>query len=100
MSEITVYKGSPSGEILEKVPTPEPKDTEALVRVTHSGICGSDLHFVNRDMVLGHEGTGIVEKIGPMVRDLKMCFSFPFLFSVLLGWCLELIARADTEQWR
>lgn len=73
MSEITMYKGSSSGEILEeKVPTPEPKDTEVLVRVTHSGICGSDLHFVHRDMVLGHEGAGVVEKVGPAAKTLKM----------------------------
>lgn len=73
MAQTTKYKGSPSREIIEvTAPTPEPGEGEVLVRVTHSGICGSDLHFVDKDMVLGHEGAGFVETIGPKVGDFKM----------------------------
>ena len=53
-----------------------PKDV--LVRITHSGICHSDLHRVttgNRDwetpMILGHEGAGVVEHVGEGVTGIK-----------------------------
>jgi threonine dehydrogenase-like Zn-dependent dehydrogenase len=58
----------------------EPKleeDTDAIVRLTASAICGTDLHMIRgtlADMkpgtILGHEGVGIVEKVGKGVRNL------------------------------
>ena len=62
---------------------PEPtimKGTDALVRVTKAGICGSDLHFFNNGadlgMVegtrLGHEFVGVVEAVGDGVRTLSV----------------------------
>jgi threonine dehydrogenase-like Zn-dependent dehydrogenase len=65
---------------LEDVPEPELQDpTDAIVRLTASAICGTDLHFVRgtfRGMkegrVLGHEGVGIVEQLGSMVRNLEV----------------------------
>ncbi len=51
--------------------------TDAIVRLTSSAICGTDLHFVRgtftgmRDgIILGHEGVGVVEEVGDMVRNL------------------------------
>lgn len=77
MSEITIYKGSPSGEIVQdRRSLPRPTGSYVLVRVTHSGICGSDQHFLHRDMVLGHEGAGMVEGVGDRVRELKVYVSF------------------------
>nr|WP_181707750.1 zinc-dependent alcohol dehydrogenase [Chthonobacter rhizosphaerae] len=62
---------------LDDVPEPiiqEP--TDAIVRLTASAICGTDLHFVRGSFegmkpgtILGHEGVGIVEAVGPMVRN-------------------------------
>lgn len=59
---------------------PEPKieaSTDAIVRLTASAICGTDLHFIRGTMpdlqpgtVLGHEGVGVVEEMGPDVRNL------------------------------
>jgi len=59
----------------------EPKlnaPTDALVRLTASAICGTDLHRVRGTMtgmkpgtVLGHEGVGVVEQVGPEVRNFK-----------------------------
>lgn len=50
------------------------KDTDALIRITHSAICGTDLHLVRGTMagmkkgtVLGHEAVGIVEEVGSAV---------------------------------
>ena len=60
---------------------PEPsleQATDAIVRVTHAGICGSDLHLYHHavpDMhagdILGHELVGIVERIGPEVYGIN-----------------------------
>ncbi|WP_020659552.1 zinc-dependent alcohol dehydrogenase [Amycolatopsis benzoatilytica] len=66
-----------TGDIrLDEVPDPkilEPSD--AIVRITRSAICGTDLHLVRGTMpgmaegtVLGHEAVGVVEEVGPAVR--------------------------------
>jgi S-(hydroxymethyl)glutathione dehydrogenase/alcohol dehydrogenase len=55
-----------------------PKDGEVLVRVAASGLCHSDDHFATGDIPVGHlplcgghEGSGIVEEVGPGVRELR-----------------------------
>lgn len=54
-----------------------PRDDQVLVRIHASGVCHSDLHVLDGDwpveepIVLGHEGAGVVEAVGPAVRDLK-----------------------------
>jgi S-(hydroxymethyl)glutathione dehydrogenase/alcohol dehydrogenase len=55
---------------------PEPVGDQVRVRLTASGVCHSDLHAFNGDwtvplpLVLGHEGAGVVESVGPDVRDV------------------------------
>lgn len=49
-----------------------PEGRQVLVGITHSGLCGTDEHYVQQPMVLGHEGVGIVEAVGESVADLKM----------------------------
>ena len=64
---------------LDNVPDASIKEsTDAVVRLTASAICGTDLHFVRGTFpgvkpgtVLGHEGVGIVEEVGKGVRNLK-----------------------------
>lgn len=64
---------------VDDVPEPKIKDpTDAIVRITASAICGTDLHMIRGTLpgmkpgtILGHEGVGIVEEVGPMVRNLK-----------------------------
>jgi threonine dehydrogenase-like Zn-dependent dehydrogenase len=64
---------------LDKVSDPKiQKPTDAIVRLTSSAICGTDLHMVRgtlTDMrpgtILGHEGVGTVEEVGTAVRNLK-----------------------------
>ncbi|KAJ5734989.1 uncharacterized protein N7483_000114 [Penicillium malachiteum] len=69
--EFTVYKGSEEG-IKEDVTRKEDLERDyVLVRVTHSGVCGTDLHYKAKDMVLGHEGAGVVEATGPDANILK-----------------------------
>ena len=64
---------------LDSVREPElEKPTDAIVRLTSSAICGTDLHMIRGTMVgmkpgtiLGHEGVGVVEEVGSAVRNLK-----------------------------
>jgi threonine dehydrogenase-like Zn-dependent dehydrogenase len=61
---------------------PEPKiqePTDAIVRLTASAICGTDLHMVRGTMpgmkpgtILGHESVGVVEELGSEVRNLQV----------------------------
>ena len=71
--EFTVYKGSPSGRIVQGTTHRDKLNRdEVLIRITHSSLCGTDEHFLHQDMCLGHEGAGIVEKLGPEVKRLKV----------------------------
>src|SRR5207248_4074878 len=64
---------------LEEVKDPVIKnDFDAIVRLTASAICGTDLHMIRGTLagmkagtILGHEGVGVVEEIGAAVRNLK-----------------------------
>ena len=70
--EYTVFKGSKDGTIQQGVTRRnELRNDDVLVRVTHSGVCGTDLHYMGADMALGHEGTGVVEATGPGAKTLK-----------------------------
>lgn len=71
----TVYRGAPDGSIIETVTslTDRPLvNDEVYVHVTHSGVCGSDLHCLPFGIALGHEGVGVVDKLGPNVKRLQM----------------------------
>lgn len=63
--------------LLEDVELDEPKDDEVLVRIVAVGVCHTDEFGRSQGtpialpLVLGHEGAGIVEKVGTNVRDLK-----------------------------
>ena len=69
-----VYQG-PGKKSLERRPTPEIQaPTDAIVRITRTTICGTDLHILKGDVptcapgrILGHEGVGVVERTGPGV---------------------------------
>lgn len=79
-------KGAPF--VFEEVELQEPKEDELLVRVVASGICGTDEGARSGELpvrfptVLGHEGAGIVEKIGSRVSEFQIgdhvAFSYAF----------------------
>ena len=64
---------------LDDVPEPTIQDpNDVRVRITGSGICGTDLHMIRGTMpgmeegtILGHEAVGIVEEVGANVRNFK-----------------------------
>jgi alcohol dehydrogenase len=73
-----VYHG-PGQKAWEEVPKPEIiADTDAIVRVDTTTICGTDLHILKGDVpvvtdgrILGHEATGVVEAVGSGVKTVK-----------------------------
>jgi len=71
-----VYEPGKKIEI-EELNLDGPEAGEVLIRYTHAGLCHSDLHVQTGDlearlpMVLGHEGAGIVEEVGPGVTRVK-----------------------------
>ncbi|RJE27597.1 alcohol dehydrogenase [Aspergillus sclerotialis] len=70
--EFTVFKGSKDGTIQQATTRRDDlKGDDVLVRITHSGVCFTDVHYRHADMALGHEGTGVVDAVGPGVKDLK-----------------------------
>jgi D-arabinose 1-dehydrogenase-like Zn-dependent alcohol dehydrogenase len=45
---------------------------QVLLKITHASLCGTDVHFMASGAALGHEGVGVVEKIGSEVTQLKI----------------------------
>lgn len=69
----TVYRGVEGAVV--KVPveiSSELGPKEVLIKITHSSLCYSDVHMIPSGAALGHEGVGIVEKIGREVTTLKV----------------------------
>jgi len=55
--KVRVLAAAPDGKVHEKLVSKKPVgDNEVGIRVTHSGVCATDLHYLHQDMVLGHEG--------------------------------------------
>jgi alcohol dehydrogenase len=79
MMKALVYNG-PSLKALEERPKPKIiEPTDAVVRITKTTICGTDLHILKGDVptctigrILGHEGVGVIDKIGDAVTMFKV----------------------------
>ncbi|QTK30777.1 zinc-dependent alcohol dehydrogenase [Kocuria rhizophila] len=97
---------------VENVPDPVLQDpTDAIVRVTSTAICGSDLHlygvlgpYMHKNDVLGHEFMGIVEEVGSEVSSLKPGDRVVVPFVIACGHCWMcdrgLFAACETTQMR
>jgi threonine dehydrogenase-like Zn-dependent dehydrogenase len=80
---------------LDEVPDPKiEQPTDAVVRLTASAICGTDLHMVRGTMVgmksgtiLGHEGVGIVEDVGTAVRNFQPGDRVVIPSTIACGYC-------------
>lgn len=97
---------------VEEVPDPKIiEPTDAIIRVTSSAICGSDLHlyevlvpFMDKGDVIGHEPMGIVEEVGSAVTNLKPGDRVVIPFTVACGHCYMcergLQSQCETTQVR
>jgi threonine dehydrogenase-like Zn-dependent dehydrogenase len=97
---------------VDNVPDPAIEEpTDAIVRVTSSGICGSDLHlyevlgpFMGEGDVLGHEPMGIVEEVGPEVTQIQPGDRVVIPFNISCGHCWmcdqQLYSQCETTQVR
>jgi threonine dehydrogenase-like Zn-dependent dehydrogenase len=95
---------------VETVPDPTiQKPNDAIIRVTSTAICGSDLHlyevlgpFLSPGDVLGHETMGVVEEVGPEAGDLKVGDRVVVPFNISCGHCWMcsrgLFAQCETTQ--
>jgi glutathione-independent formaldehyde dehydrogenase len=93
-----VYK-EPFKVAVETVADPKVQDpNDALVRITSSAICGSDLHMyegrtaAKAGIVFGHENMGIVEEVGPGVVSIKKGDRVVMPFNVACGFCKNCLA--------
>jgi threonine dehydrogenase-like Zn-dependent dehydrogenase len=97
---------------VDEVPDPTIEEpTDAIVRVTSTAICGSDLHlyeilgmFIDEGDILGHEPMGIVEEVGPAVENVSKGDRVVVPFNISCGhcWMCErgLYAQCETTQVR
>jgi D-arabinose 1-dehydrogenase-like Zn-dependent alcohol dehydrogenase len=72
MSEYTVYRGAEGAIKPSSVPKPSLGPKEILLRITHSGVCATDLAYLPYGIALGHEGVGIIEAVGREVTQFKV----------------------------
>ena len=97
---------------VETVPDPQLcEPTDAIIRVTSTGICGSDLHlyevmapFLEEGDILGHEAMGTVEEVGAGVTELKPGERVVIPFNISCGSCFMcsrgLHSQCETTQVR
>ncbi|MCW2809970.1 MAG: Threonine dehydrogenase [Friedmanniella sp.] len=97
---------------VDTVPDPVLQEpTDAIIKVTSTNICGSDLHlyevlgpFMDPGDILGHEPMGIVEEVGSEVGDLKVGDRVVIPFQISCGHCWmcdrSLYTQCETTQVR
>jgi len=80
---------------LDNVPDPSVEsDSDAVVRLTSSAICGTDLHMIRGTLggmqagtILGHEGVGVIEEVGRGVRNLRRGDRVLIPSTISCGFC-------------
>jgi S-(hydroxymethyl)glutathione dehydrogenase/alcohol dehydrogenase len=115
--EAAVFRKPHEKLTIEKIDLAEPMPREVLVRTVATGVCHSDLHVVDgigrwpldRPIVLGHEGAGIVEAVGSDVTSVKPGDHVVACLSGFCGTCPQclsghpnvcsnsIVARKDSE---
>ena len=81
---------------LDDVEEPKIQDPQdAIIRLTSSAICGTDLHMIRGTLagmdpgtILGHEGVGVVEEVGPQVRNLNAGDRVVVGSTIGCGYCM------------
>ena len=88
-----VFHGAQKPLTIENVDIAKPIEREVLVRTVASGVCHSDLHFIDGfypfppPAILGHEAAGVVETVGPQVTEFKPGDHVIACLSIFCGQC-------------
>ena len=88
-----VLRGAGQSLTIEELKRPEPKQGEVLVKVAACGVCHTDLHVIKGEAafplpaVLGHEISGVVERLGPRVEGLGQGDEVVCTFVLPCGVC-------------
>ena len=97
---------------VDTVPDPRIEEpTDAIVKITSTGICGSDLHlyevlgaFMDEGDILGHEPMGVVEEVGAEVTHIQAGDRVVIPFNISCGHCYmcdqKLFSQCETTQVR
>ena len=97
---------------VDTVPDPAIQEpTDAIIHVTSTGICGSDLHlyevlgpYIDAGDILGHEPMGVVEEVGADVKDIAPGDRVVIPFNISCGHCFMcdsgLMSQCETTQVR
>jgi threonine dehydrogenase-like Zn-dependent dehydrogenase len=97
---------------VDDVPDPKLEEpTDAIIKVTSTGLCGSDLHlyevlgpFIDPGDIMGHEPMGIVEEVGSQVQHIHPGDRVVIPFNISCGQCFmcerDLYAQCETTQNR
>jgi threonine dehydrogenase-like Zn-dependent dehydrogenase len=97
---------------VDTVPDPSIQEpTDAIVRITSSGICGSDLHlyevlspFMAEGDIIGHEPMGVVEEVGSQITNVRPGDRVVIPFQMSCGHCFmcdqQLFTQCETTQVR
>ncbi len=89
-----IYAEAPYVIGIRDIPVPEPREGEVLVKAAYAGICGSDLHayhgkhaFRKPPVMLGHELSGTVARLGPGVSGLALGLPVTVMPQINCGAC-------------
>jgi threonine dehydrogenase-like Zn-dependent dehydrogenase len=90
---------------VEDVPDPKIEEpTDAIIEITSSGLCGSDLHlyevlgpYLHPGDILGHEPMGIVQEVGSGVSDIKVGDRVVVPFQISCGSCFMCSEGLQTQ---
>jgi threonine dehydrogenase-like Zn-dependent dehydrogenase len=97
---------------VDEVPDPQLKEPDdAIIKITSTGLCGSDLHlyetlgpFMAEGDIVGHEPMGVVEEVGAQVGDLTVGDRVVIPFQISCGHCWmcdrQLFTQCETTQVR
>ena len=93
--QAVVYK-APNNVAIEQVADPViEQETDAVLRLTTAGICGSDLHMyegrapVEPGLVFGHENMGVIERVGSAVTSIQVGDRVVLPFNIGCGFCFN-----------
>ena len=91
-----VLYGTKKPLVVEEIELDPPKDEEVLVKLVATGVCHSDIHMYTGDtpfresgrpIIMGHEGAGIIEALGPGVTDFEVGDQVILTFLPSCGQC-------------